>query len=70
MPFVRECRGVGRNLFIKLKRKPTYDDLWEIIGFCRRYGIDLRQLDQFVDEENREWLPDEIAWVPSLANDS
>ena len=62
MPFVREYRGVVEDLFIEFNRTPTYDDLWEIIGFCRRYGIDLRQLEQFVDSENRRWLPDEIAW--------
>lgn len=65
MAFVREYHGVGSDLFINLNRKPTYDDLWELIGFCRRYGIDPRQLEQFVDEETRSWLPDQIARTPT-----
>lgn len=70
MPFVREYRGVVSDLFIELNRKPTYDDLWKIVGFCRRYGVDLSQLEQFVDDENRMWLPDEIGWSPSLTEGS
>ena len=33
MPFVSSYHGVVRDLFIDLNRVPTYDDLWEIIGF-------------------------------------
>lgn len=70
MPFVREYRGEVRDLAIELDRDPTYDDLWEMIGFCRRYGIDLRQLEQFVCDENRNWLLVEIAWGSYLASSS
>ena len=69
MPFVREYRGVVSDLFIELNRTPTHDDLWEIIGFCRRYDIDLRQLEQFVNDKNRRWLPDEIAWKEPSPNE-
>jgi hypothetical protein len=34
-------------LFIDFSRFPTDDDLWEVIGFCRRYGIDMTQLARF-----------------------
>lgn len=70
MPFVSDYYGVVRDLFIDLNRIPTYDDLWEIIGFCRRYGIDLNQLEKFVTDDNRGWLPDEIAWTESTTNSS
>lgn len=70
MTFVSGYYGAVRDLFIDLNRSPTYDDLWEIIGFCRRYGIDLKQLEKFVNDENRRWLPDEIVWTPSLSNGS
>jgi len=70
MPFVREYRGVVSDLFIDLSRTPTYNDLWEIIGFCRRYGVDLDQLEKFVTDENRRWLPNEIAWDMSAKDGS
>ena len=60
MPFVQEYYGVVRDLFIVFSRVPTYDDLWEIIGFCRRYGIELKQLEKFVTDENRDWLRDAL----------
>lgn len=60
MPFVSSYHGVVRDLFIDLNRMPTYDDLWEIIGFFRRYRVDLAQLEKFVTDENRGWLPEEI----------
>jgi len=70
MPFVSGYHGVVRDLFIDLNRTPTYEDLWEIIGFCRPYGVDLKQLEKFVTDENRRWLPDEIAWNASTTNGS
>jgi len=68
MSFVSGYRGVARDLFINLSRLPNYADLWEIIGFCRRYGIDLNQLERFVTDENRGWLLDEIARNASPTN--
>jgi hypothetical protein len=57
MPCVSGYHGLVRDLFIRLSRVPTFDDLWEIIGFCRRYDIEREQLRRFVTDENREWLP-------------
>jgi len=56
MPFVQAYHGVVRDLFIEFNRLPNDADLWEIIGFCRRYGIDLKQLEKFLTDENRNWL--------------
>ena len=56
MPFVKEYHGVVRDLFIRFNCTPTHDDLWEIIGFCRRYDIELKQLEKFITDENRGWL--------------
>jgi hypothetical protein len=70
MPFVSGYNGVARDLFIALTRIPTYEDLWEIIGFCRRYGVDMKQLEKFVTDENRRWLPAEIARSLSTTNGS
>lgn len=58
MPFVREYHGVVRDLFIELSRFPTDEDLWELIGFCRRYRIDRGQLAKFLPEEKLGWLED------------
>ncbi|UYY78556.1 hypothetical protein [Sphingomonas sp. R1] len=68
MPFVSGYRGVVRDLFIDLSRVPTDTDLWEILGFCRRYRVDVAQLEKFVTDENRHWLSDEIARTPSSAD--
>lgn len=44
MACVDNVRGVGRDLFIQLKRQPTQSDLYELRGFFQRYGIDTGQL--------------------------
>jgi hypothetical protein len=63
MVFVREYHGVARDLFIEFSRFPTDDDLWEMIGFCRRYGIDMAQLAKFETVENSTWMRDpKMVW--------
>ena len=63
MAFVREYYGVVRDLFIELSRFPTDDDLWEVIGFCRRYGIDMTQIAKFETVENSTWMRDpKMVW--------
>jgi len=58
MTFVREYHGAIRDLFIDFSHFPTGDDLWEIIGFCRRYGIDMTQLTKFETDKNSAWMRD------------
>lgn len=58
MAFVRETYGVGMDMFLIFNRFPTDDDMWEIIGFCRRYGIDMSQLAKFETKENTVWMRD------------
>lgn len=58
MDFVGNYYGVVRDLFIDFTRFPTDDDLWEIIGFCRRYGINMTQLAKFETVENSAWMRD------------
>ncbi|MBW8752573.1 MAG: hypothetical protein JF595_00230 [Sphingomonadales bacterium] len=70
MAFVRDYRGVVRDLFIDFNRFPTDDDLWEIIGFCRRYGIDMAQLAKFETNENRDWMRDpKMVWNAEIFGD-
>jgi hypothetical protein len=59
MSFVQAYRGQVRDLFIDFSRFPTDDDLWEVIGFCRRYGIDMTQLAKFETDENSTWMRDQ-----------
>lgn len=67
MSFVCEYHGIGRDLFIVFNKLPTDDDLWEIIGFCRRYGIDMTQLAKFLTDENRGWLCDPaMSWYSEI----
>lgn len=58
MAFVADYRGQERDLFINLNRFPTDDDMWELIGFCRRYGVNMTQLAKFETRENAVWLRD------------
>lgn len=58
MAFVADYYGEVRDLFINISRLPTDDDMWEIIGFCRRYGVNMAQLAKFETPENTAWLRD------------
>jgi hypothetical protein len=58
MTFVKDYYGRARDLFINLNRFPTDEDLWEVIGFCRRYGVDMSQLAKFETNENSAWMRD------------
>lgn len=70
MPFVQDTRGIGRDMFIHFSRFPTDDDLWEIIGFCRRYGIDMVQLAKFETDDNKAWMRDpEMVWHAEIFGD-
>lgn len=63
MTFVREYYGVVGDLFIDFSRFPTDDDLWEVIGFCRRYGIDMTKIAKFETVENSTWMRDpKMVW--------
>lgn len=63
MTLVREYYGAVEDLFIEFSRVPTDDDLREIIGFCRRYRIDMAQLAKFETVENSTWMRDpETYW--------
>lgn len=71
MPFVRDCRGSGGDMFINFTRFPTDDDLWEIIGFSRRYGIDMTQLAKFETTENSAWMRDpNMVWRAEIFGNS
>ncbi len=67
MPFVRDSHGRGRSMFLTFSRDPTDADLWELIGFCRRYRIEMTQLAQFLTDENRDWFLDpEMSWYAEI----
>jgi hypothetical protein len=58
MTFVGNYYGVVGDLIIEFNRLPSDDDLWEIIGFCRRYGINMAQLAKFETVRNSIWMRD------------
>lgn len=67
MPFVRESHGIGRDMVICFNRFPTDDDLWEIIGFCRRYHVEMTQLKAFLTDTNQEWfLNPKMVWFEQI----
>ena len=67
MSFVEDSYGEGRSMFLCFNRPPTDDDIWELIGFCRRYGIEMGQLSAFLTEENRNWFFDpSMSWFKEI----
>ena len=57
IPCVHDFRGEGsRGLVVTLKRPPRKDELRELLAFCRRYGVDMRQLARFETRRNRTWF--------------
>ena len=60
-------RGRLRDLFITLKRRPTKQDLLDLMALFFRYGVDMRQLARFETKSNRHWLCDpEAYWHHSI----
>ena len=67
MPFVQESHGIGPDMFIRFSRFPMDDDLWELIGFCRRYQVEMTQLKAFLTDANREWFCDpKMFWFAQI----
>lgn len=70
MTFVEDYHGIGGDLFINLNRRPTDEDMWELIGLCRRYGVDMTQLAKFETDENTIWLRDpKMVWCQEIFGD-
>ena len=64
---VEGYRGELRDLFIALKRRPTRQDLRELIALFFRYRVDMRQLTRFETKSNRQWLRNpEAYWYASM----
>jgi hypothetical protein len=65
--FVEGYRGELRDLIITLKRRPTTQDLRDLLALFHRYGVDMSQLKQFETRSNREWLRNPDAyWHKSM----
>lgn len=54
---IEHFEGVCDELYLNLiQRQLTDDELRDIIALFYRYKIDIKQLQRFVNEENKEWL--------------
>ena len=59
MACVRSYAGEGElGLVVQLARVPNEEDLRELLAFCGRYGVDMRQLAQFETARFRAWFRD------------
>ena len=56
MAVVSGYEGHGDGLHIRLARRPTDDDLRELVAFHQRYEIDMRQLAVFETPANASWF--------------
>ena len=56
MEVVSGYDGRGEGLHIHLARRPTDDDLRELLAFHQRYSIDMRQLTSFKTSANASWF--------------
>ena len=56
---IEKHEGSGDELYLNLvNKKLNYNDLDDLIGLLYRYKIDMKQLAQFLTEENKEWFFD------------
>lgn len=56
MEVVSGYEGRGDGLRIRLARRPTDDDLRELLAFHQRYSINMRQLAPFKTSANASWF--------------
>lgn len=54
---IEKFEGAGDELYLDIvDRKVTDDELRELIALFYRYKIDMKQLQRFVNEDNKEWV--------------
>jgi hypothetical protein len=59
IPCVASFAGEGAvGLVVRLKRRPSQDDLRQLLALCHRWGVDMRQLAKFETDQNRDWFSD------------
>ena len=59
IPCVASVRGEGpRGLVVKLKRRPSQDDLRQFLALAHRYNLDMRKFAKFENDTNRDWFRD------------
>ncbi|UGY18078.1 hypothetical protein [Bradyrhizobium septentrionale] len=59
IPCVKSYAGNRENgLVVRLKRRPSQDDLRQLLALCFRYGVDMRQLAKFETDKNQSWFRD------------
>lgn len=57
IPSIIKYNGRGNELYLYFKNKNiSDDDLRSVIGLFYRYKIDMKQLQIFLDDNNREWF--------------
>lgn len=47
-----------RGLVVYLRRAPGEDELRELLAFCKRYRVNMKQLAKFENNINRHWFRD------------
>jgi hypothetical protein len=63
IPEVRDVRGEGRAIIVVCDQPPMADNsLRELSAIFFRYGVDMRQLDAFLTDENRHWFADNASY--------
>jgi hypothetical protein len=53
---VQKIEGVGSDLFITVRSKPSQQGLRELLGLFFRYQIDMTQLAVFETKQNADWF--------------
>lgn len=57
IPSIVNVDGSGDELYLYIKRRSISDkDLRELIGLFYRYKVDMKQLQIFLNERNKEWF--------------
>ncbi len=56
---IKDIKGVGNEIQLKIESEVIEDySLRELIAIFARYSIDLNQLKQFLNKDNKEWFYD------------
>ena len=57
IPYIEFCNGRLDELYLHCKEEVIEeDDLLELLALFYRYKVDMKQLNQFLNQSNKEWF--------------
>ena len=53
---IEKIQGAGDELYLYVKKKMPDDDLRELLALFYRYKLDMSQLKQLLNKDNKDWF--------------